>query len=201
MSRIAHPLFHTGEAKRPTSPKQLNIYATTWTIATELNALWHSRLPQIKATSGVKSTAVCFVAEYEGLFYASAIWTNPVAAALPPRTWLELRRFAISFDAPRNTGSRMLSVMAKLIQDALEHVEVLVSYQDTSVHSGTIYAAAGWTATRLSREGDDWTGRAGRKRGEAVTTAAKQRWEKRIRTPVEQVVKSQKACNPSIPGM
>lgn len=96
MSRIAHPLFHTGEAKRPTSPKQLNIYATTWTIATELNALWHSR---------------------------------------------------------------------------------------------------------LSREGDDWTGRTGRKRGEAVTTAAKQRWEKRIRTPVEQKVKSQKACNPSIPGM
>lgn len=113
---------------------------------------------------------------FEMRWFAVAIWSNPVARNLPQDTWLELRRLAIAPDAPKNTASRMLGVMARLIRKEKPQVERLVSYHDTEVHTGGIYRAAGWTATTVNKDGN-WT-RPNRNRPKAQSEAAKQRWEK-----------------------
>ena len=180
--REARSLFQErGGGAVPTSALQLSVCGVSWDDARRLNLLWHSRLPVIRAASGVKATSLCYGAEYDGLYYAAAIWTNPVAALLPQDTWLELRRFAVAPDAPKNTASRVLAVMARMIAKDRPRITTLVSYQDTEVHTGGIYAAAGWLPTRRSN-GDDWTGRKGRdNRRPSQSTAPKQRWELPLR--------------------
>ncbi|CAB4168985.1 hypothetical protein UFOVP1413_10 [uncultured Caudovirales phage] len=79
-----------------------------------------------------------------------ALWHNCSARGLP-QNWLELRRMAISADAPPNTSSRMLSAMRNDIRRAYGFATVLVSYQDVAVHHGTIYKASGWTPVAVSR--------------------------------------------------
>ena len=91
---------------------------------------------------------------------------------------LELRRLAISQDAPRNTASRMLSVMRKAIKKKMPHIKLLISYQDTDVHQGTIYKASGWSAASVSKAGMHWGDT--RKRSKAQSTASKIRWEQRV---------------------
>lgn len=109
----------------------------------------------------------------------AAIWTHPIARNLPQDTWLELRRLAIAPDAPKNTASRLLAVMAKLIRASRPEIDCLVSYQDTEVHTGSIYKAAGWVATATNVDGE-WD-RPNRQRQAAQSAAPKKRWEKRIR--------------------
>jgi len=180
--RVAYPLFQAGGGgSTPTSALQLRVEPLSYSDARKLNRLWHSRLP--KLPPGVPS-GFAFGAEFGGLWYAAAVWSLPVARLLPnDGTCLELRRLAIAPDAPRNTASRMLAVMARLIANDRPDVNRLVSYQDTEVHTGGIYAAAGWKATHRS-EGDDWTGRTGREnRQPSQTTAPKVRWELVLKTP------------------
>jgi hypothetical protein len=151
--REVHPLFQTeGGGSIPTSALKLEIVEINRYKAAELNKLWHSRLP-IYNTGFCLNSLVSYGAIYDNKYYAIAIWTNPVAAALPQKEWLELRRMAISNDAPKNTASRMLAIMTMLIKKKFPLVSRLISYQDAEVHNGTIYKAAGWTATKEHRGG------------------------------------------------
>jgi len=144
--------------------------------AIELNRKWHSRLPKVVESNIVRTVRhVCYSAEFDGLFYAVAIWTNPVARLLPQTTCMELRRLAIADDAPKNSATRMIGWMVRDIRKRFPMVERLVSYQDTAVHDGTIYRAAGWTATTLNKDGE-WN-RPNRFRKAAQAASAKQRWE------------------------
>jgi hypothetical protein len=177
--RIAHPLFHAGgSGVTPTSALQLRIEPMAFLTAKDLNRLWHSRLPRM-GTGFIKNqqTFPCFGAEFDGLWYAAAIWSNPVARKLPQKTWLELRRLAIAPDAPRNTASRMLRIMVLLLRKARPEVVRLVSYQDTEVHTGGIYKAAGWTAADTTGSQRQW-GCPSRPRPAAQSAAVKVRWEK-----------------------
>jgi hypothetical protein len=182
--RLACPLFQ-GERGgcRPTSPLQLRLVRITFETARQLNRLWHSRLPRLGTGAITNQPFLCYAAEFDDLYYAVAIWSNPVARNLPQKTWLELRRLAISPDAPRNMASRMLRIMALLIARHRPEVERLVSYQDTEVHTGCIYRAAGWEKTLLSG-GGEWDrpnsrNQCGtpRTRPKAQSAASKQRWE------------------------
>jgi hypothetical protein len=119
---------------------------------------------------------LCFAAEHNGIAYAVAIWSNPVARNLPQDTWLELRRLATAPDAPKNACTRMLRVMRLLIARYRPEVVRLVSYCDLGVHTGAIYKAAGWTPTAINRDGT-WD-RPNRSRPEAQSNAPKQRWER-----------------------
>jgi hypothetical protein len=174
--RVVHPLFHgEGGGSTPTSPLQLNIGEITVPLAVELNALWHSRLPVFGVLPVQRP--ICFGAEHEGIFYACGIWSDPIARKLNDRDWLELRRFAIAPDAPRNTASRMLRVMTLLIRRTMPRVVRLISYQDTASHTGAIYRAAGWTPAAQHnghRTGSGWDTR---ERAEIQTRAPKVRWE------------------------
>jgi hypothetical protein len=62
---------------------------------------------------------------------------------------------ALSPEVPKNTASRMLSVMRRLIERKFPEVEKLISYQDTEVHRGTIYKAAGWIIG-ATHKGGSW---------------------------------------------
>jgi hypothetical protein len=176
--REARSLFQErGSGAVPTSALQLLIDRIDFKTAKQLNKLWHSRLPFF----GAPFDAFCYVAEFDGLYYASAIWTHPVSRSLPQVEWLELRRLAIAPDAPKNTASRMLGVMTRLIRKSRPEVTRLVSYQDCEVHTGGIYKAAGWTATAES-EFRTWAHeKRGGFRNPDQSTAPKQRWELAIR--------------------
>lgn len=175
--RVMYPLFQAGEGgSTPTSALQLLIERIPFERARELNRLWHSRLPRMGTGFVQNQPFLCYAATFEGFIYAAAIWSNPVARNLPQREWLELRRLAIAPDAPRNTASRMLAVMARLIRRERPEVRRLISYQDTEVHTGGIYRAAGWAATNCSN-GGEWN-QPGRSRPKAQSSTPKQRWEK-----------------------
>jgi hypothetical protein len=150
---VAYPLFQEeGGGSIPTSPLQFEIMEIDIHRAQKLNSLWHSRLP-IYATGSCLHATICFGALYDNYFYGAAIWSNPVARLLPQREWLELRRLAISPNAPKNTASRMLRIMIMIIRKRFPHVVKLISYQDTEHHKGTIYKAAGWKIGNRHRGG------------------------------------------------
>lgn len=139
--RVAYPLFQTESGgSTPTSALQLFFREVSRDTFVSLNIAWHSRLPKV----GASQFRVMYGAEYEGLLYAVAAWSNPVARLLPQLEWLELRRMAISPEAPKNTASRMLGWMVRDIRKRFPEVRRLISYQDCEVHAGTIYKAAGW---------------------------------------------------------
>lgn len=178
---VASPLFQgEGGGSTPTSPLQLHFREIDVETACQLNALWHSRLPKItpfNARCGLYHVA--YVAEMDGAYYATAIWSGAVARLLYANDLLELRRMAIAPEAPTNTATRMLGWMIRDIRKRWLHMSRLVSYQDTAVHNGTIYAASNWEAVSTSA-GDEWT-RPCRYRKPTQTDAPKVRWEYRLR--------------------
>jgi hypothetical protein len=101
--------------------------------------LWHSRLP--KCQKGPWTQA--FRGHVDDTTFVVALWNSPSGRCLPHH-WRELRRMACSPDAPRNTASRFLSWMVRWFKKFEPEHEHLISYQDTVVHTGTIYRAAGW---------------------------------------------------------
>lgn len=174
--RLLAPLFHNGDGGSiPTSPLQFEILPIAFQHALLLNEMWHSRLPRM-GTGFIKNQPfLSFAAVCDGVIYAVAIWSNPVARNLPQHEWLELRRLAVSPDSPKNTCSRMLAIMRRIIRRWRPEVKKLISYQDTESHTGTIYRAAGWSPTAINPDGN-WTRRK-RPRPRAQSEAAKVRWE------------------------
>lgn len=70
-------------------------------------------------------------------------------------TWngfIELNRMAFSDALPRNSESRALGVAMRLLRKKLPHLQWVVSFADaTQCGDGTIYRAAGFTLTGISR--------------------------------------------------
>ena len=175
--RVAHPLFQEGGGgSTPTSALLLRVERCGIEFARTLVRKWHSRLPEIDESNILRNKDhVCFAPDANEVCYAVAIWTSPVARMLNDGKTLELRRFAISHDAPENTGSRVLRVMRVLISRKFPHIRRLVSYQDTSVHKGTIYIAAGWVAGGRRAAGE-WSCKS-RPRRPTQANSEKVRWE------------------------
>lgn len=178
--RVAHPLFQTeGDGSSPVSTLQVSdlvFERCARRHAVTLNRLWHSRLPKIP--DGMISYA--FHARNGDLTYAVAVWSNPVARLLPQH-WLELRRMACSPEMPKNGASAFLAWMVRYLRKNHKAHERLISYQDTEVHRGTIYKAAGWLEGNRTRQGDTWeTGNRGRinQNGAETIASVKVRWEK-----------------------
>jgi hypothetical protein len=178
--RLMNPLFGPTERESiPASVKQLSLEPTSFEDALALNALWHRTQPKMGVGFVRRMPFLSFAAVHEGIVYAVAIWSNPVARNLPQKRWLELRRLAVGPEAPHCTASWMLGKMAKWIAKNRPGILRLISYQNTEFHQGTIYKAAGWAVANVS-EGDEWN-RPGRSRPAVVSDAPKVRWEKVIR--------------------
>ena len=180
------PLFRGGRGGAiPTSALQLQIRRCKVVHACELNAFWHSRFPKIDWSNVVRNQDyVCYVAEHEDIAYAVAIWSSPIAAnrLAEGKTALELRRMAISDHAPKNSASRMIGIMRRMIAREMPHLTLLVSYQDTDVHTGTIYKASGWIAAAQNK-GTSWTNKT-RQRSVEQSLADKVRWEYRLKPKI-----------------
>lgn len=183
--RLAFPLLERPEGQPLIKARQLVVDLCNVDHARGLIALWHSRLPITQ--EGPWQYA--FSARFDAVTYGVALWNNPSARMLPVH-WLELRRMAVSPDAPHCTASRMLGEMARWFKAQTPDRQRLISYQDKSVHTGTIYRAAGWVSVHTSqpRIRDRSTRRpSGRMyrwntNGIEPDAAAKVRWEKSLAT-------------------
>lgn len=181
--RYSQPLF----AKDPEIPfdglraRHLQFERCETDLAVRLVRAWHSRLPNTQAGPWQHA----FRMHVGDKTFAVALWNNPSARTLP-QNWAELRRMACAADAPRNTASRFLGLMAGWFRENSPASERLISYQDTAVHHGTIYKAANWKAGFVSkaRVRDRTTERAGTHRayrsdanGVEPASSEKIRWE------------------------
>ena len=163
----------------PTSPMQFQFESISAMAACVLNSRWHSRFPEIHWSNVVRSKRyICYGAKFEGVYFAVAIWSSPIAGNRLKDGWLllELRRMAICKSAPKNTASRMLSYMRKDINKQFPEIIRLISYQDTEAHEGTIYKASGWQLIKTMSKEADWTSN-GRQRNRPQSHAPKVRWE------------------------
>lgn len=176
MDLLVHSLFQSQDDGRiPISAKQLELRQIGVDQAMRLNEQWHSRLPKTQKGNLTRNKRyIFFGAEFGNRWYASAIWTSPVSRAFNKFPWLELRRFAISPEAPKNTATYLLAKMTKTIREAMPEVTRFISYQDTEVHRGTIYKAANWTPVAKVKFA---TWNKSRKRNPDQATGDKVRWE------------------------
>jgi hypothetical protein len=162
----------------PDSPKLMNLREIGVDHAMRYNADWHSRLPKTVKGNLLRNTHYMFYgAEYKDHCFASAIWTTPVAnnRLSKEHKWLELRRLAVAPDAPKFTATWMIAKMVKDISKRYPEITKLVSYQDTGVHTGTIYKAANWVLDQQSNKLQDWS-TSKRKRNKLQSDAPKNRW-------------------------
>jgi hypothetical protein len=72
----------------------------------------------------------------------------------------------------------MISFMTKYIKKAFPDIALLISYQDTEVHRGTIYKASNWLPMNETKFAS-WS--KSRKRNKDQSTASKIRWEYQIK--------------------
>jgi len=160
------------------NPRDIVIEECRAQIACMLNELWHSRLPKIHWSNVVRNTHyVCYVFKYKQAIIGVGIWSSPVAQnrMKDGKTILELRRLALSDVCPKNTATRVIAEMIKMIKIKFPKITKLVSYQDTNVHFGTIYKAANWKmAGQVPLM--DWNTTT-RERSELQSNASKVRWE------------------------
>jgi len=174
------------ETVPPKSAKDLEFLKIKAQAACDYNAKWHSRLPKIDWGNVVRNThSVCFAAVYDEQVYAITIWSSPVAQNRFQygKQILELRRMATSPEAPKFTATRMLAKNRKWIYQNMKDIALLVSYQDTEVHTGTIYKADNWLAKSESK-GLKWDNE-NRKRNKEQSLAPKIRWEYKLREFLE----------------
>jgi len=191
------PLFKKGN-ERPNSARQLKVRHCPLDLAIEFNELHHSRLPRVIASNIYRNTYwVSYSAVFDDYVYATAIWSSPIALnRMKRKDVLELRRMAICDLAPKFTATYMLGKMVKDIKKRIPEIGLLISYQDTDVHSGTIYKAGNWKMGVksdfsdingwASRKSIDKSGVGGKKkvmgRNKPQTSSQKIRWEYEIRS-------------------
>jgi len=170
---IENPLFNIGKQyQKPKSAKDLIIIKISRDIFMPLNMDWHSRLPDCKNCF----EGFFFGAKFDGKYYAVAWWSKPVARQFNNLGYVELRRLAIHEDAPKFTATRMLSKMIKIIRKKYPEINKCISYQDTEVHTGTIYKAGNWKLANIGQKvKKGWESRDSNRQNQS--TAPKIRWE------------------------
>ena len=122
-----------------------------------LNAMWHSVLPESPA--GMR---VGFVFYAGAVPIACAMWGRPSARMEDQVTTLELTRLAHSPSVPRNFGSWALARMRGWIREHMPEIVRVISYQDASIHHGTIYKADNWQQVYDHKTMHSWGNRPGR---------------------------------------
>ena len=111
------------------------------------------------------TTSACFSVTYDGLIVGAAIFGLPAGMGVAAKysggaKLLELRKFCLADDVPRNGESRVLGVMFRKLKAA--GVGVILSYADPAHgHAGTIYRATGfeYRGTTAARKHVLWNGK------------------------------------------
>ena len=171
-------LQFASSGSNPTSPHHIHLKEIKAQIASQLNERWHSRLPKIHWSNIVRNTHyVCYGLYHKSEAIGVAIWSSPVAQNRfkDGKQMLELRRLALSERCPKNTASRCIGIMVKLVKKKFPEITRLISYQDTAVHNGTIYKASNWS-NEAETDFASWTTNK-RQRNKDQATGKKIRWE------------------------
>lgn len=166
------------EGSSPITAHQLLLKEISAKQASLLNEMWHSRLPKIHWSNIVRNTHyVCYGIYYKEIPLGVAIWSSPVAQNRfkDGKKILELRRLALNVDCPKNSATRVISIMIKLIKKKFPDIIKLISYQDTEVHKGIIYKASNWKSAKETKF-ILWNNGM-RKRNKEQATGNKVRWE------------------------
>ena len=129
----------------------------SYTAIARLNAMWHSVLPESPA--GMR---VGFVFYAGAVPIACAMWGRPSARMEDQTTTMELTRLAHSPSVPRNFGSWALARMRAWIREHMPEIVRIISYQDASIHHGTIYRADNWRQVYDHETTHSWGNRPGR---------------------------------------
>ncbi len=178
-SQPIFPLFET-VYDLPRSCRELQVVEIDMRRACELNKAWHSMLPRTDLGNMLcGNMSVAYAAEFSNRFYAVAILSQPIVASLCNGATVELRRLAICSGSPKNTASRMLAVIRKLVKIKFPFLAKIISYLAVDVHAGTIYKASGWTPVGkiVAARPQRLPGSKQRATGPLQTTSRKQRWE------------------------
>lgn len=100
---------------------------------------------------------------------------RPVARREDQEATLELTRMVLLAGCGRNSESRVLGVLPRLIRARFPEVRRLIAYADPARgHTGTIYAAAGWRRVGATRAGSWARSRRGRRAG---PPSSKVKWD------------------------
>lgn len=181
---VEQPVQQVNGGSNPTPSLQVLFKLIPNKLGAELNAKWHSVLPSIP----VFHIQIAFgVFLPNGECCGVSLWGRPVARTICGKGWLELRRMALSPEAPKNTASKMLGWMGREIPKLRPDINRFISYQDTEHHKGTIYRAAGWTPVDMKSSPVNWGGNAqtktkpSRERSTKILKAPKIRWEKEVK--------------------
>ena len=103
---------------------------------------------------------------------------RPSSKEYDPDTILQLHRMYFVDEAPKNTESQGLAMMRKHVRTWLPQIRLLLSYSDPEKgHQGTVYEADGWARFGITKSGNGWKSRGGRR---DQANSRKQRW---VRTP------------------
>jgi len=123
--------------------------------------------------------SVAYGADFADKWYAVAIYSQPIIAAMSDGRTVELRRLAICADAPKNTASRMMAINRKMLRTKWPQLQRVISYQAIDVHKGTIYKADGWTLVGkiVAARPQRFHGSGQRATGPLQTQSRKVRWE------------------------
>lgn len=135
-------------------------------------AMWHSGFDDCP-----KAFKAGFVIEAHGRILAVAVWGRPVTNNEDQENTLELWRYAIGPDKPRNLGTWGLARMRRWIKQHLPERTRLISYQDADAHDGALYKADNWQFVYEKFGEGDWSqcrpGRKGSQRQHKI------KWERR----------------------
>jgi hypothetical protein len=177
---VAHPLFHAGNrGSIPTSSLSFHFEEIAMREAAALNRRWHSMLPRTDLGNLLcGNMSVAYAAEFDGRHFAVGIWSQPIIASMCDGHTIELRRLAVCHECPKNTASRMLAIMRRLVKRKMPHLTKAISYLAVDVHAGTIYRADGWQPDGpiVEARPQRMPGSKQRATGPLQTTSRKQRW-------------------------
>jgi hypothetical protein len=109
------------------------------------------------------TTTVCFAVIHEDVVVGAAIFGLPAGTGVYEKysdhgkhKLLELRRFCLIDDLPKNAETRTLGVMLRQLR--YDGYERILSYADPAYgHQGTIYKAAGFTLLGKTNSRKHWT--------------------------------------------
>ena len=159
-----------GDGSTPILPLQLRVEKMAFAHAVPYLTEHHylKRRPSIpKLTFGVF---------YDWRCVGVLVFGQPVARLEDQETTLELNRFWLSDECAKNSESRLLGVCCRLIRKYMPAIRRVIAYSDSAMnHKGTIYKAAGWSASegRL----DTWE-RSNRVRRNPRVMGVKTKWER-----------------------
>jgi len=137
-----------------TSPRELTIMR--WKNKKNVNDF----LNKYHYLGWVQGWKYAFAIKYKEYVVGCAVFSRPVARLEDQEDTLELRRFVLLDECPRNSESYILGQLLKLLKR--EGWKRFISYSDLEQgHSGIIYKATNWKCLGVVG-GADWRNRRGR---------------------------------------